>query len=85
MKTKITILEAARLAACRTELSLSRKIARALGARRINFDRLHRMQVEQLAAIRQIGATESAIRQHEFAEFLCSIITTSLAPVTTTT
>jgi hypothetical protein len=65
MKSKITILEAKRLRACRAELSISQKITRALHSRRINFDRLHRLQDEHLVSIRAIGAAERAIRERE--------------------
>jgi hypothetical protein len=82
MKKKISHLEAERLAACRTELSLSKKIARALGARRINFPRLDRLQVEYLAAIVQIGNAEKRLHclrvKHEFAEFPRSLFNPSL-------
>ena len=87
-KTKISHLEARRLAACRAEFSISQKIMRALGARNINFPRLERLQVEYRAAIDRIGSAEKELHRvrdraqlHEIAVFIRQLLEPS--PVTT--
>jgi len=87
MKNKISHLEARRLAACRAELSLSKKISEALAARNIDFPRLDRLQVKYRAAIDRIAAAETELHRHrvergthELAEFLRSLFTPSLTP-----
>jgi hypothetical protein len=85
MKKKISHLEAERLAACRAELSLHRKIMRALQSRRINFPRLDRLQIEYLAAVLRIGNVEERLHrlrvEHELAKFIGSFFTPSVTPV----
>ena len=58
---KIQTLKNQLARASKAEIVLSGKISRALAARRINFDRLHRLQAKHLAALRAIGAAELAV------------------------
>jgi hypothetical protein len=88
MKKKISNLEAERLAACRAELSLSKKIMRALQSRRINFSRLDQLHVEYLAAILRIGNVEERLHrlrvEHELAEFIRAFFLPAPSATTTT-
>ncbi len=77
-KTKISSLEAERLAACRVEFSLHRKIMRALQSRRINAGLISRLCDKQTLAMRAIAAAEDAIREQKVIDHVRSILTMSL-------